>query len=173
MDKAALLRALYRLFVISSPLLLNDLYFPFLDDDQSQLSLVLDLLFYIAFQTIIVALVYEAGWFRFRDLGITLEQWPRQLLAGCGILLALFLFSALAAAGFEAVKQNTGIDLAGEGHAPLPDYAPGYLALYVFYLAASAGIYEEIIYRGIAIHQLRLLTETAGSGVWDRRCSSL
>ena len=151
-------RVLYRLFVVSSPLLLNDLYFPYLSEEDSQLRLVLDLLFYIAFQTIIIGLAYEAGWFRIRDLGVSLEDWPRQLRTGLAILLVLFAIAAISSVAFELLKQSTGIDLAGEGQAPLPEYPLILLALYVFYLAASAGIYEEIVYRGIAIHQLSLVT---------------
>lgn len=146
-----------RLLVLASPLLLNDLYLPLVPKDAIKLNLVLDVLVYIGWQSSLLYIAYQAGWFSWGSLGINLKQASQWLW---GIVLFACVFAAYTGitAAFVYAKKNYGISVDSFWYFPLPQWKGIYVFLYALYLSITAGIYEEIIYRGIAIHQLKALT---------------
>jgi membrane protease YdiL (CAAX protease family) len=146
-----------RLLVLSSPLLLNDLYLPLLPKDATTLNIVLDVLIYIVWQSTLLYVAHEAGWFSWSSLGINLKQASQWLW---GIVLFIFVFIAYTGItiAFMYAQKHYGISIPSFWYFPLPQWKAFYVFLYVLYLSITAGIYEEIIYRGIAIHQLKTLT---------------
>lgn len=151
------LKVLTRLLVLASPLLLNDLYLPLVPEDATKLNLVLDILVYIGWQSTLLYVAYQAGWFSWESLGINLKQ-LKQWLWGLVLFLVVFSLYILITIVFIYAKNKYGITVKSFWYFPLPQWQPVYVFLYVMYLSITAGIYEEIIYRGIAIHQLKTLT---------------
>ncbi|MGQ9843754.1 MAG: CPBP family intramembrane glutamic endopeptidase [Spirochaetota bacterium] len=146
-----------RLLVLASPLLLNDLYLPLVPKSAIKLNLVLDVLVYIGWQSTLLYVAYQAGWFSWGSLGINLKhagQWFK------GIVLFACVFTAYTALTIALLyaKKHYGISVDSFWYFSLPQWKPLYVFLYVLYLSITAGIYEEIIYRGIAIHQIKTLT---------------
>ncbi|HOJ29721.1 MAG TPA: CPBP family intramembrane metalloprotease [Spirochaetota bacterium] len=150
-----------RLLVLASPLLLNDLYLPLVPKDATTLSIVLDVLVYIGWQTTLLYVAYEAGWFSWNSLGINLTQ-VKQWLWGVVLFVCVFVAYTGITIAFMFAKKYYGITVESFWYFPLPQWHGVYVFLYVLYLSITAGIYEEIIYRGIAIHQLKNLTSNTG-----------
>ncbi len=146
-----------RLLILATPLLLNDCYLPLIPKDATKLNLILDIIIYIGWQTSLLYVAYDAGWFTWERLGINVKQ-PKQWLWGVALFIAIFVAYAILTIALEYCKKHYGFTLASFWYFPLPRWRPLYVFLYVLYLSITAGIYEEIIYRGIAIHQLRLIT---------------
>jgi len=146
-----------RLLVLASPLLLNDVYLPLVPKDATKLNLVLDVLVYIGWQSTLLYVAYEAGWFSWSSLGINLKHAGQWLW---GIVLFACVFAAYTGITIALLyaKKKYGITIESFWYFPLPKWSGVCVFLYVLYLSVTAGIYEEIIYRGIAIHQLRTLT---------------
>ena len=131
------------------PLYLNDLYLIPLDNERLGLLWSLDLLFFFAIPTVTLLILIKRGRIKTSEIG--LEGLPKALdfLVGaaiCAILLPTvshFLLSML-----EAIfggRLFVGYDF--------PDQQPVRWILIV-YAALSAGILEEIIYRGVVISEL-------------------
>ncbi|MCX8124447.1 MAG: CPBP family intramembrane metalloprotease [Spirochaetes bacterium] len=156
-----------RLIVLASPLLLNDLYLPLVPKDATTLNLVLDVIVYIGWQSTLLYVAYCAGWFSFKSLGINVKQ-LRQWLWGIVLFVVVFILYTLITISFIFAKKMYGLEIESFWYFPLPDWKPVYIFLYVIYLSITAGIYEEIIYRGIVIHQLKTIT----SNTWVLVCTS-
>ncbi|MEJ5362214.1 MAG: CPBP family intramembrane glutamic endopeptidase [Spirochaetota bacterium] len=150
-------KVLTRLLVLASPLLLNDFYLPLLPQDATKLNLVLDILVYIGWQSTLLYVAYQAGWFSWSNLGINVKQ-LKQWLWGVVLFVVVFFLYTLITIAFMYAKNKYGITIKSFWYFPLPQWQPVYVFLYVLYLSITAGIYEEIIYRGIAIHQLKTFT---------------
>lgn len=152
-----IIQVFIRLLVLSSPLLLNDLYLPLVPEDAIKLNLILDVLVYIGWQSTLLYVAYQAGWFSWSSLGINVTQ-VRQWVQG----LVLFVFVFVAYTGITIAllyaKKYHGVVVESFWYFPLPEWNGVYVFLYVVYLSITAGIYEEIIYRGIAIGQLKTIT---------------
>ncbi|MEW6528196.1 MAG: CPBP family intramembrane glutamic endopeptidase [Spirochaetota bacterium] len=146
-----------RLLVLASPLLLNDLYLPLVPKDATKLNLVIDVLIYIGWQSTLLYVTYEAGWFSWSSLGINLKQ-VKQWLWGVVLFTFVFVVYTGITIAFIYAQKHHGISIPSFWYFPLPQWKPFYVFLYVLYLSITAGIYEEIIYRGIAIHLLKTLT---------------
>jgi len=151
-------RAALKLLVISLPLLLNDFYLMLMPLGQDLLNIVLDLIIYIGWQGSIIYMAYKAGWFTFDDLGLRPKSVVREIMKGLLLLVAVF-FVFLALIGLaKLLKGFFGLEIYSKWYFPLPHWHPGLVFLYVFYLSVSAGIFEEIIYRGMAIAILKSVT---------------
>jgi len=146
-----------RLLVLASPLLLNDVYLPLVPKDATKLNLVLDVLVYIGWQSTLLYVAYQAGWFSWSSLCINLKHAGQWLWGIILFVCVFFAYTGITIALLYA-KTHYGISVESFWYFPLPKWNGACVFLYVLYLSVTAGIYEEIIYRGIAIHQLRTLT---------------
>ncbi len=146
---------LLRLFVLCSPLLLNDLYLPLVPKDAHRLNLVLDVLVYIAWQSTVIYLAFQARWFSLGDLGITSEDLPRQILWGIMLLILVLILYVMLLFVLKYAGKLFDTKLSFTWYFPLPDWKPVPVFFYVLYLSITAGVYEEIVYRGIVISLLR------------------
>lgn len=149
---------LLRLFVLCSPLLLNDLYLPLVPGDAHRLNLVLDVLVYIAWQSTVIYLAFQARWFSVGDLGITSEDLPRQVLWGIMLLILVLLLYVMLLFALKYAERLFHTGLSFTWYFPLPDWKPVPVFFYVLYLSITAGVYEEIVYRGMVISLLRRVT---------------
>lgn len=148
-----------RIALISSPLWLNDFYLKHLPREAGELRLILDVLVYICWQSSLIYLAYRAGWFSLADLGISFVNPLRQTLQGLLILLMVFAILLVLLLIRAALNKAFGMNLPGPHAETLPLWHAGWVFLYTFYLAVTAGIYEEVVYRGIVLAQLRKLTQ--------------
>ncbi len=160
-------KVVMRLLILASPLLLNDFYLPLVPEDAIKLNLVLDVLVYIGWQSTLLYVAYQAGWFWWGSLGINVKQ-LKQWIWGIVLFMVVFFLYTLITIVFMYVKNKYGFTIKSFWYFPLPQWQPLYVFLYVLYLSITAGIYEEIIYRGIAIHQLKSIT----SKTWVLVCAS-
>ncbi len=157
-QKSSALNTCIRILVLSMPLLLNDFYLPLVPEEAVLLNFIIDVIIYVFWQGTVIYLAYQAGWFDFSDLGIKPDRFICDILYG--IILAAGLFAAylLLVLFTGYLKKHAGISITGEWHYPMPESSPHLRFAYVTYLALTAGLFEEVIYRGIVIAQLRRLT---------------
>ncbi|MBN2040118.1 MAG: CPBP family intramembrane metalloprotease [Spirochaetes bacterium] len=149
---------LLRLLFISLPLLLNDFYLQLIPEDSVKLNIILDLIIYTGWQTSVIYFAYKAGWFTFTDLGISLKNLKKQVLYGIVLLIIILVLIIALTLIFGVLKNKFNMNISSIWYFPVPKWHPLAVFLYVFYLSFTAGIYEEIIYRGIVIRQLRFAT---------------
>ncbi len=150
-----------RLLFLSLPLLLNDFYLPLVPEDAVTLDLVIDIIIYIGWQTSIIYMAWQAGWFTLDDLGIHRKGVNREILFGLIILMVVFIALILVLLAGMYITQRFGFELSSTWYFPVPEgWHPAKSFMYVLYLSITAGIYEEIIYRGIVIRQLRHVTSS-------------
>ena len=150
-----------RLLFLSLPLLLNDFYLPLVPEDAVTLDLVLDVIIYIGWQTSIIYMAWQAGWFTFSDIGFKREGIGREVLLGLGLLVIVFVTFILVLLVGMFIDLQFGLELSSRWYFPVPEnWHPAKAFLYVFYLSITAGVFEEIIYRGIVIRQLDSVTRS-------------
>lgn len=159
-SRISLSTLLLRLLFLSLPLLLNDFYLSLVPEDATRLNLILDLIIYIGWQTSVIYFAHQAKWFSFGDLGISFHRIGRQIFSGLVLLLGVFLFVVLLTVFSRFLDSHYGVSIASIWYFPIPEWNPWLSFTYVIYLSITAGIYEEIIYRGIVITQLRQITES-------------
>ncbi|PKL39947.1 MAG: hypothetical protein CVV44_06920 [Spirochaetae bacterium HGW-Spirochaetae-1] len=147
-----------RLFIISSPLLLNDFYLRLVPEDAVALKLVLDVMVYIFWQSTLIYLAFRARWFTVSDLGLSRERIGKQILSGFIILALVSVVSLVIDIGGFFMERSFHIKVGSVWYFPVPDWHPVPAFFYVLYLSITAGVYEEIVYRGIIISQLRYVT---------------
>lgn len=161
--------ALLRIVVITAPLWSNDFYLRLLPSGLDELRITLDVIIYIVWQSSLIFLAHRAGWFRWGDLGLEARRLWLRLLFGLGVYLALMVgfiilrFSLPHLAPY--VQSHIGIDITAGGHAPLPRLDATMFFLYVFYLSVTAGVFEEVVYRGFVLLQLQKAGWPAGLAV--------
>lgn len=146
--------SLFRILVVTSPLWSNDFYLRLMPPGHGELRFTLDFLFYIVWQSGVIFLAWRAGWFRWVDLGFETRRLWLRLLWGAGITLALVVGFVLLRFLAPYIRSRTGLDILSGGHAALPALTPELFFAYVLYLALTAGLYEEVVYRGFVILQL-------------------
>ncbi len=147
--------AILRLLFLGMPLLLNDLYLGLLPEDNTRLEIVLDVLFYIAWQSSVIYFAWQAGLFRFSEFGFSPVRVVNQLRDGFLLFLAATFVFMLLYFAMSSVDSRMGTHWASEWHDPLPDWASWKQFAWVLYLSVTAGVFEEVIYRGIVMGQLR------------------
>lgn len=148
-----------RLLVLGSPLLLNDFYLFLLPEEADALRMVLDVLVYIFWQSTIIYMAYSARWFTLEDVGITFEDFGKQIFMSVMILaVALILIMAVVLI-IRGIEHYFSISIHSNWYYPVKKWHPLLTFLYIFYLSMTAGIFEEVVYRGIAISQLKLVVE--------------
>ena len=149
-----------RLLILAMPLLLNDFYLLHVSQENIKLNIILDLLVYVFWQGSIVFLAYKAKWFNFSDLGIHFKNLKKQISIGFVFTVLAILISILILVSQRLIQKYTGIVLAENWYyPPNPNWQVWQAGMYVIYLAVSAGIFEEIVYRGIAISQLKKISQ--------------
>ncbi len=154
-------KTIIRILIISSPLWLNDFYLMKLPPEFQELRLILDIIFYIFFQSILIYMAYSARWFSFADINLSLSNIKKQTVEGLFILIVVFTIAIIL--NYIRVILNThfNLNIAPPKHASLPAWHPVSIFLYVLYLSSTAGIFEEVIYRGIVISQIRKVTSNS------------
>jgi membrane protease YdiL (CAAX protease family) len=148
----------YRILFLSAPLLLNDFYMLIIAEDAFYWHFALDLLFYIGLQSLVVYLAWRWKWFTWRSAGLTTEKIWKQTLQGVLLFLAVFLLATLLEILRQFITTHFSWDIPAGGHVTHPPWNAILSILYILYLSVSAGLYEELIYRGLVISQLRLVT---------------
>ena len=148
-----------RLLILAMPLLLNDFYLPLLSEENVKLNIILDFIVYVFWQGSIIFLAYKAKWFDFSDLGIHFKNLGKQISWGLILTIIAIFVSILLIILEIQIHKLIGIVLATNWYYPPdPNWKVWQAGLYTVYLAITAGIIEEIVYRGIAIHQLRKIS---------------
>jgi len=153
------LKVIGRLLVLAMPLLLNDFYLPLVPKESFKLNLILDILIYCFWQGSIFFLAYKAKWFDFPDLGIYFKNFLNQISWGLVLTVIAVLVSILIFILQILIHENTGIVLNNIWYyPPNPNWHAWQFALHAIYLALTAGVMEELIYRGAVISQLRKIS---------------
>lgn len=159
MQSKVFIAPILRILVISSPLWLNDFYLPHIPKDADQLRATLDFLFFVCWQSTLIYMGFQAGWYKFADLGLIRVNLAKQILQGLILLIIVLLVMIGLAALRMVLAKWFNVHIPPPEHTPLPNWNPVFVFLYVVYLAVSAGVFEEIVYRGIVISQLRRVSE--------------
>jgi membrane protease YdiL (CAAX protease family) len=147
-----------RLLILAMPLLLNDFYMPFVKSN-SKLGIILDLLVYVCWQSSVIFLAYKAKWFTIPDLGIYFKNLKKQILWGLLFAVIALLVSLLIFIFQIQIQEIAGIVLSDSlYYEPDPNWKTWQTGIYAVYLSLSAGIFEEVVYRGIAISQLKKIS---------------
>jgi membrane protease YdiL (CAAX protease family) len=157
--KLKLSTLIIRLLVIASPLLLNDFYLMLLPKNAGRLDLVLDILIYLFWQSTIIYLSFQAGWFSFDDLGIKFDNIKKDIKDGIILLIIIFIIFFIIILFSNFAERIFNIKIKSSSYFSHPKWHPFLVFLYILYLAITAGILEEIIYRGIVITQINKYTE--------------
>jgi len=153
------LKVIGRLLVLAMPLLLNDFYLPLVPEESVKLNLILDILIYGFWQGSIFFLAYKAKWFDLPDLGIYFKNFLNQISWGLVLTVLAVLVSILIFVLQIVFEEQTGIVLKNIWYYPPdPHWQVWQFALHATYLALTAGIMEELIYRGAVISQLRRIS---------------
>ena len=144
-----------RLLILAMPLLLNDFYLPLVPEESVKLNLILDILVYVFWQGSVFFLAYKAKWFDISDLGIHFNNLIKQISWG----FVFTIIAILATLSIFIFQKQTGMVLNKVWYYPPdPNWAAWQLASYAIYLAFTAGVMEELIYRGAVISQLRKIS---------------
>lgn len=147
-----------RLFFLSLPLMLNDFYLPLVPQNAIKLDLILDIIIYIGWQTSIIYFAYQAKWFEFKNLGLSGRDLFKEIMFGIVLFLGIFVVSMIVTFAGVMLEKKSGVKIPSAWYFPLPAWKPFPAFLYAVYISATAGIFEEFIYRGIVITQLRQFT---------------
>jgi membrane protease YdiL (CAAX protease family) len=148
-----------RLLILALPLLLNDFYLPLVPEGSVKLNLILDLLVYIFWQCSVIFLAYKAKWFSIPDLGIYFKNLNKQVLWGFVFTVTALFVSLLIFILEIQIQKKTGIVLSDNWYySPNPNWNAWQAGIYAVYFSLSAGVLEELVYRGIVISQLKRIS---------------
>lgn len=143
--------------VVLLPFLFNGLYNPMLAA-HPPLFWALDVASWILLPGSLFYLFFVQGWVDLRPLGLTLPPWTRQRFLRFTLACALATLALHASVvGMDAWGEHllqTGVlardyGATGFGYKQMIPAEGGVRILILAYLAASAGIVEEILYRGV------------------------
>lgn len=154
----------FRLFFLTLPLTFNDFYLPLIPDKEIKLDLILDFMVYILWQGSVIYFAHQAGWFKWSDLGISLEKPLRKVSQGILLFFIIEIIFLILFLSVEQLDKVIGTSIAESWHDPLPEWQLSKQMLYIFYLAVTAGFFEEIIYRGLA---MREIAKAGLGGIWQ------
>lgn len=137
------------ILLLTWPLFLNDFYLIVLARNHLGLLWTLDVVFFFLVPTVTLVFLIRCGQVSLAEIGIGRPPTPLSIIAGIGLCVILFFFVPAIysySRGLMPWRLFTGYDFPRQQ--PLRSITMAYAAL-------SAGLLEEIVYRGVVISQLR------------------
>ncbi|MGD9873566.1 MAG: CPBP family intramembrane glutamic endopeptidase [Kiritimatiellia bacterium] len=131
------------------PLYLNDFYLAVLDNSQLGLLWTLDLVFYFVIPSVTLLILHRKKVFSLSDFGLVEKPRWRQLWAAFGLCV---VFIVLMEWNLRPWLRQTFPWQLFAGY-PFPHEQP-LRGITIIYAALTAGILEEIVYRGVVTTQL-------------------